>query len=127
MAEKNDHFPGFIAQFRKIGRTALGALQNRGELLAVEWQEAKIRTTEIVFWAVAAAILAMSGLLLLTVTIILLFPADLRIYAFAGFAVLYFIGAVVAFFNVKALLKHEPFAESISQVRKDSVWLESLQ
>jgi uncharacterized membrane protein YqjE len=127
MAEKNDHFPGFIAQFRKIGQTALGALQNRGELLAVEWQEAKIRTTEIVFWAVAAAILAMSGLLLLTVTIILLIPADLRIYAFAGFAILYFIGAVVAFFNVKALLKHEPFAESISQVRKDSVWLESLQ
>jgi Predicted membrane protein len=127
MAEKNDHFPGFIAQFRKIGRTALGVLQNRGELLAVEWQEAKIRTTEIVFWAVAAAILAMSGLLLLTATIILLFPAELRIYAFAGFAVLYFIGAVVAFFNVKALLKHEPFAESISQVRKDSVWLESLQ
>jgi uncharacterized membrane protein YqjE len=69
----------------------------------------------------------MSGLLLLTATIILLFPAELRIYAFAGFAVLYFIGAVVAFFNVKALLKHEPFAESISQVRKDSVWLESLQ
>jgi uncharacterized membrane protein YqjE len=127
MAEKNDHFPGFIAQFRKIGQTALGALQNRGELLAVEWQEAKIRTTEIVFWAVAAAILAMSGLLLLTATIILLIPADLRIYAFAGFAILYFIGAVVAFFNVKALLKHEPFAESISQVRKDSVWLESLQ
>src|SRR5882762_6570072 len=127
MVEKNDHFPGFIPQFRKIGQTALGALQNRGELLAVEWQEAKIRTTEIVFWAVAAAILAMSGLLLLTVTIILLIPADLRIYAFAGFAILYFIGAVVAFFNVKALLKHEPFAESISQVRKDSVWLESLQ
>jgi len=127
MAEKNDHFPGFIAQFRKIGQTALGALQNRGELLAVEWQEAKIRTTEIVFWAVTAAILAMSGLLLLTVTIILLIPADLRIYAFAGFAILYFIGAVVAFFNVKSLLKHEPFAESISQVKKDSVWLESLQ
>jgi uncharacterized membrane protein YqjE len=127
MAEKNDHFPGFIAQIRKIGQTVLGALQNRGELLAVEWQEAKMRTTEIVFWAVAAAILAMSGLLLLTVTIILLIPADLRIYAFAGFAILYFIGAVAAFFNVKALLKHEPFAESISQVRKDSVWLESLQ
>jgi uncharacterized membrane protein YqjE len=127
MAEKNDHFPGFIAQFRKIGRTALGALQNRGELLAVEWQEEHARMTEILFWAFATAILAMAGLLLLTVTIILLFPAELRIYAFAGFAALYLIAAVVALFNVKALLKHEPFAESISQVRKDSVWLESLK
>jgi uncharacterized membrane protein YqjE len=127
MAENNDHFPGFIAQLRKIGHTALGALHNRGELLAVEWQEAKMRTTEIMFWAFATAILAMAGLLLLTVTIILLFPADLRIYAFAGFAVLYLIGAVAALFNVKALLKQEPFVESISQVRKDSVWLESLK
>jgi uncharacterized membrane protein YqjE len=127
MAEKNNHFPGFIAQFRKIGRTALGALQNRGELLAVELREENSRITEILVWAIATAILAMAGVLLLTVTIILLFPADLRIYAFGGFTALYLIGAVVALFNVKALLKHEPFAESISQVRKDSLWLDSLK
>jgi uncharacterized membrane protein YqjE len=127
MAVRNDHFPGFIAQIRKIGRTALGALHNRGELLSLEWQEQNARMTEILFWAVATAILAMAGLLLVTATIILLFPTDLRIYAFAGFAVLYLIGAVAALFNVKALLKHEPFAESLSQVRKDSLWLESLK
>ena len=127
MAVTNDHFPGFIAQLRKIGRTALAALHNRGELFAVEWQEQKARTTEILFWAVATAILAISGLLLLTATIILLFPADLRIYAFAGFAVLYLIGAFAALRNVKALLKLEPFAESVSQMKKDSVWLDSLK
>jgi uncharacterized membrane protein YqjE len=127
MAVTNDHFPGFIAQLRKIGRTALAALHNRGELFAVEWQEQKARTTEILFWAVATAILAISGLLLLTATIILLFPAELRIYAFAGFAVLYLIGAFAALRNVKALLKLEPFAESVSQLRKDSVWLDSLK
>jgi uncharacterized membrane protein YqjE len=127
MADSNGQFPGFVAQLRKIGHAALGALRNRGELLALEWQEQHARLTEILFWAFATAILAMTGLFLLTVTIILLFPADLRIYAFAGFTALYFIAALVAFFNVKALLKHEPFAESISQVRKDSVWLESLK
>jgi|SRR5580765_8851559 uncharacterized membrane protein YqjE len=127
MAVKNDHFPGFIAQIRKIGRTTLGALHNRGELLSVEWQEQNARMTEILFWAVVTAILAMAGLLLVTATIILLFPADLRIYAFAGFAVLYLIGAVAALFNVKALLKHQPFAESLSEVRKDSLWLDSLK
>ena len=127
MAEKNNHFPGFIAQFRKIGRTALGALQNRGELLAIELREENARITEILVWAISTAMLGMAGVLLLTVTIILLFPADLRIYAFGGFTALYLIGAVVALFNVKALLKHEPFAESISQVRKDSLWLDSLK
>jgi uncharacterized membrane protein YqjE len=78
-------------------------------------------------WTLGLAFLAMAGVLLLTVFLILLFPPELRIYALAGFAVLYFIGALLAWFNVKALLKHEPFAESLSQVKKDSVWVESLK
>jgi uncharacterized membrane protein YqjE len=127
MAGNNDHFPGFVSQLRKLGRTAIGALHNRGELLAVEWQEENSRLTEILVWTLGLAFLAMAGLLLLTVTLILLFPPELRIYAVAGFAVLYLIGALVAWLNIRALLKHEPFAESLSQVRKDSVWLESLK
>jgi uncharacterized membrane protein YqjE len=127
MADNNNHFPGFVTQLRKLGRTALGALQNRGELLAVEWQEENARLTEILVWTLGLAFLAMAGVLLLTVFLILLFPPELRIYALAGFAVLYFIGALLAWFNVKALLKHEPFAESLSQVKKDSVWVESLK
>jgi uncharacterized membrane protein YqjE len=127
MVERNDHSPGFVAQLRMIGRTAFGALQSRGELLSLEWQEEHARMTEILFWAFATAVLAMAGLLLLTATIILLFPQELRIYAFGGFAALYLIGAIAALFNVKALLKHEPFVESRSQLRKDSVWLESLK
>jgi uncharacterized membrane protein YqjE len=127
MAENNDYFPGFISQLRKLGRTGLGALQNRGELLSVEWREENARLTEILVWAFGLAFLAMAGLLLLTVTIILLVPAELRIYAFAGFSVLYLAGALAAWFNVKALLKHEPFAESLTQIRKDSVWLDSLK
>lgn len=127
MADHNNNFPGFVTQLRNLGRTALGALHNRGELLAVEWQEENTRLTEILVWTLGLAFLAMAGLLLLTVTLILLFPPELRVYAFAGFAVLYFIGALVAWCNVKALLKHEPFSESLSQVRKDSAWLESLK
>lgn len=127
MADNNDHFPGFVSLLRKIGRTGLGALQNRGELLAVEWQEENARLTEILVWAFGLAFLAMTGFLLFTATLILLFPAELRIYAFAGFTVLYLAGALIAWFNVKGLLKHEPFAESLTQIRKDSVWLESLK
>jgi uncharacterized membrane protein YqjE len=127
MAVTNDHFPGIFAQLRKLGRTGLGALQNRGELLSVEWREENARLSELLVWAFGLAFLAMTGLLLLTATVILLFPAEYRIYAFAGFAVLYLAGAFVAWLNVKALLKHEPFAESLTQIRKDSVWLESLK
>lgn len=125
MAENNDHVPGFITLLRKIGKTGLGAIQNRGELLAVEWREENARLTEILVWAFGLAFLAMCGLLLLTATIILLFAPEQRIYAFAGFTVLYLAGALAAWFNVKSLLKHEPFNESLTQLRKDSVWLES--
>lgn len=127
MADNNDHFPGFITLLRKIGRTGLGAIQNRGELLAVEWREENARLTEVLVWAFGLAFLAMCGLLLLTATIVLLFPSEQRIYALAGFTVLYLAGALAAWFNVKSLLKHEPFNESLTQLRKDSVWLESLK
>lgn len=127
MADNNDHPPGFFDQLRKIGRTGLGALHSRGELLSVEWREENARLTEILVWAFGLAFFGMAGLLLLTVTIILLFPPELRIYAFAGFTILYLAGALAAWLNVKSLLKHEPFGESLTQIRKDSVWLESLK
>jgi uncharacterized membrane protein YqjE len=127
MADNNHHFPGFTGLLRKLGRTGLGALQNRGELVSVEWREENARLTEILIWAFGLAFFAMAGLLLLTATIILLIPPEFRIYAFAGFTVLYLAGALAAWFNIKTLLKHEPFAESLTQLRKDSVWLESLK
>lgn len=127
MSGNNNHFPGFISRLQDIGRTGLGALQNRGELFAVEWREENARLTELLIWAFSLAFLAMGGVLLLTITIILLFPAELRTYVFGGFTALYFIGALIAWMNVKTLLKHEPFEESLSQIRKDSVWLESLK
>ena len=127
MSDNNHHLPGFVSLLRKLGRTGLGALHNRGELMSVEWREENARLSEILVWVIGLAFLAMAGLLLLTVTIILMFPEESRIYAIAGFAVLYLAGALAAWFNVKALLKHEPFGESLTQLRKDSVWLESLK
>jgi len=76
MSANNDHLPGFVTLLRKIGRTGLGAIQNRGELVAVEWQEENARLTEMLVWAFGLAFLAMTGVLLLTATIILLFPAN---------------------------------------------------
>jgi uncharacterized membrane protein YqjE len=127
MVDTNNHSPGFFSLLRKLGRTGLGALRNRGELLSVEWREENARLSEIMVWAIVLGFLAIAGLSLATVTIILLFPVEYRIYAFAGFSVLYIVGALVAWLNVKALLKHEPFAESLTQLKKDSVWLESLK
>jgi uncharacterized membrane protein YqjE len=45
----------------------------------------------------------------------------------AGSAILYLVGAIVALVIVKSLLKHEPFGESIAQVKKDRLWVQSLE
>ena len=127
MADSNNDGPGLATLVGKATRTSLGALQNRGELLSVEWQEEKARLTEIFVWTVLCLFLAILGVGMLTAFIIFLFREDLRIYALGGFVLLYLAGALVAWASLKGLLKREPFAESISQIRKDAACLDSLK
>ncbi|SRR6266702_1254210 len=127
MAETDHDGPGLATLIQRVTRTSLGALQNRGELLSVEWQEEKARLTEVLIWTVVCLFLGLLGAGMLTAFVIFLFREDLRIYALAGFALLYLAGAIVAWTTLRGLLKHEPFAESVSQIRKDAAWLESLK
>lgn len=117
--------PGLLTLGRKLGSTLIGALQNRGELLAVEWQLEKARLAELLVSTLGVLLLAVMGLVMFTVTIMLLIPEDYRLYAAGGFTLLYFLGAVGAWMWLKSLLKKEPFAESLEQARKDRVWLDS--
>ncbi len=126
-AETNNKPPGIRTLTGRLLRTGLGALRNRGELLAVEWQEEKARMTELLVWTVGLVFLGVMTVGLLTLTIILLFPAPFRIYAAAGFTLLYLGACVGVWFNVKSLLKREPFADSLEQARKDAEWFESLR
>jgi uncharacterized membrane protein YqjE len=126
MAEEN-HSPGLGVLGRRLGKTALGALENRGELLAVEWQQEKERLTELLLLSMGVVFLGIMAALLLTATIIFLFPEDVRLYVAAGFTVLYLAGCGLAFFALKALLKREPFSETLNQLKKDRALLDSFQ
>ena len=46
-----------------------------------------------------------------------------------GFALLYLVATILALLNLKALVKSAavPFAETVSEVKKDREWLESLK
>jgi uncharacterized membrane protein YqjE len=103
----------------------LAAVQNRVELFAVEWEEERVRMMDVLVWGAAFVLLGVLAVLLLTVTIIFLFPQDLRIYAVVGFAVLYLVGAIAAGFGLRNVVRREPFPESLSQLKKDRAWLES--
>jgi len=126
MAEDNNH-PGAATLTRRILASGLGALKNRGELLQVEWQQEKARLTELLVLSVALLFLGIMAMMLLTATIIFLFPEDVRKYIALGFTVLYLGGAVWAVMTIRSLVKKEPFSETIEQVKKDRECLESFK
>jgi len=127
MVGHNHNSSGLGGVLGRFGRTALRGISTRVELLAVELQEEQLRLRDLLVWSVALLFLVLIGTLLVTAAIIFLFPEDLRVYITAGIGLLYLCGAVVAWFGLKSGLKKEPFVESIDQVKKDQVWLESLE
>ena len=127
MVGDNHNSSGFGGVLGRIGRTALQGLNTRVELLALEWQEERLRLRGLLLWSVALLFLVLMGGLLVTAAIIFMFPEDLRVYITAAFGLLYLCGAVAAWFGLKSGLKKEAFAESIDQVKKDQVWLETLE
>jgi uncharacterized membrane protein YqjE len=127
MSETNDHPPGLGTLLGRLTRTGVGAFQNRIELFALEWREERLRMTSMMAWLVAMLFLAMMGLMLLTATIIFLFPQEWRLYVTAAFTLLYLGGAVGAWVGLRQTLKHEPFDASIEELKKDRAWLDSLK
>src|SRR5439155_19939033 len=127
MAEDNDHQAGLGTLAGRLGRTALGALGNRAELLAVEWRQEKARLTRLLLVCIALSFLSMLTAVLFTATIIFLFPEGARLYVAAGFTLLYLAGAAVAFFSLMSLLRQEPFAETRKQLKKDQSLLDAFE
>ena len=117
--EDNNHPASIWRLVRKTFRTGVGALGNRGELFMVEAREERACLIQMVVLGVGGLFLAMLVVLLVTATIIFLLPPEYRLYAAGGFALLYLVGCAAAFVGLGLLLKRTPFAETLSQFRKD--------
>ena len=127
MPDTDSGTPGLLDLLRKLVATGLAALRDRGELFLVELQEEKIRVIELCIWVCAVCFLGMMFLVVLTGTIIFLFPEDKRIYAAAGFCGLYLLGTILAWLNLRALWKNSPlpFSDTLAEAKKDNEWFES--
>ncbi len=112
---------------RRTAATIVGALQNRAELFAVEFEEENDRLLKMVLFGVGALFFLGMGILLLTGTIIFLVPEQYRVYAAGGFALLYLGGGVAAALTVKSLVKKTPFTESLKQLKKDAEILDAIK
>lgn len=112
---------------RRTAATIVGALQNRAELFAVEFEEENDRLLKMVLFGVGALFFLGMGILLLTGTIIFLIPEPYRVYAAGGFTLLYLGGGVAAGLTVKSLVKKTPFVESMKQLKKDAEILDAFK
>lgn len=110
-----------------LAATCLSSLHNRGELFLLELEEERTHFAELLIWAMAVGALGLMFLVVFTAFIILLFPVEMRIWACAGFCLLYLGGAILALLNLKSLLKNSPppFSGSIDEMKKDREWFES--
>ena len=127
MGEANHPPPGLVTLVRRIIRTGLGALRNRLELFALEWQEERLRLTRLALGVGLLVFFVLMTALLLTFIAIFIFPPEHRMYVAGGLAALYCVAAILACWRLRTLLRHEAFRETIDQVKKDEAWLESLK
>ncbi len=115
---------GLLGSVRRLADTGLALLHNRAELFAVELQEEKSHVIEILLWVSVLLFFGILAVLVLTATLILLASPDSRIYVAGGLSFLYLVGAVWAWFKLKTRLQTRlPFAQTISEVKKDRDWL----
>ena len=123
-----EHRPaGVFDSFRRLGDTALGALHNRVELLAVELAEEKRWLVSTLIWTVAAIFFVGIALLTITATVVALCPVEARPFILLGFSIIYSIAAVVAVNKAKAQSKDRdlPLASTLSELKKDIASLRS--
>ena len=119
IASGNHRPPGLGASLGRFIHAGLGSLRLRAELFAVEWQEERLRMTEIMLFGFTLALFAMLGLLLFTAIIIFLFPPEFRLYVAGAFTVIYWAAAIGAWLGLRSRLARQPFTETIDQTRKD--------
>ena len=122
----SDQDSGWTAATRRLASNAAGAVQNRIELFALELREEKNQAVGVLIWVCTTVLAAVLALVALTAAVILFFPESKRAYAAAGFAIVYVLLAVFAFFKARGRMKDEtpPFSATIDEFRKDQQWLQ---
>ena len=122
--ETETYSPGIVGSIRRLTETGLAIVQNRLELIAVEFREEKSRVISMFIWGAALVFMGFQALTAIMLTLAALFR-DQAVYVFGGFSAFYLIGSIAAVFLLKSKLKTPPFSETIAQLKKDRQWVKT--
>jgi len=113
---------GLLGSVRRLGENALAIVQNRLELLIIEFREEKSRVISLGVWAGAMLFLSFLAIVALMLTLTFIFWEQ-RVAVMAGFCAFFFVGAIGSLLALKSKIKTPPFSETVSQLKKDREWL----
>jgi uncharacterized membrane protein YqjE len=113
--------PGLVDSLSRLGRSALGMLRTRLEILGTEIEEERIRFARLAL-AVAAIAFCLQMAVLLFVAFLVVFLWDThRLATLGAFAAFFFAAGVVGALVLKRSLARRPkmFASSLGEFLKD--------
>jgi uncharacterized membrane protein YqjE len=118
--------PGVFSTLRRLASTVLAILQNRLELLAVEWEEERTRIFHALL--LTGAVVALGFLTLTAAAVALLSLAwdafgVKGLFAASGVGL---VGTLVAYWRLRVRLKSWPFlSTTLTELKKDRECLDS--
>ena len=113
--------PGVLASLRGLAATALAIVQTRLELAANELEEQGVRGVQMLALGAIALFCAASGVLLVTVWIVIALWDHYRLFTVAVLALVYFAGCALALRALKARAAERPklFAATLAELQRD--------
>lgn len=120
MNAATENTPGVWNSLRRILDTVLATAQNRMELVAVELQEEKSLLVEDLLLVIAIAGFSLMGLLMGTVTLMVLFWEHGLLAVVSALTACYFLAAGFGYWSLRRRLRgHVPLSASLGELQKD--------
>jgi uncharacterized membrane protein YqjE len=113
--------PGLVDSLSRLGRTALGVLRTRLEILGTEIEEERIRFARLALAVAAIAFCLQMAVLLFVVFLVVFLWETHRLATLGAFAAFFLAAGVVGILVLKRRLARRPkmFASSLGEFLKD--------
>jgi len=125
MEPSTEDAPGLLHSLKRLGRTALGIVENRVELLVVELEEERWRVVDVLLLVASATVLALMTLIAGTFALVMYFPEEHRPIALVIVSLVYLLATLGVLLKVRNRLKNwHSFSATLAELKKDKACLD---